>query len=146
MSKRKNEETTTPSKKKKPESMFSEEDLILKEVNANVKKNKRDCMSKDPLLNVEWNPAGLLDRFQANNTHTRAAIVNILNQFGTQLNIHSDIQSENIWRFGTPQDLTNALLQVTTQLPWTEHVNGHPDMANVFMTLAEGKNHFIDFC
>jgi hypothetical protein len=97
-------------------------------------------MSKDPVLDVEWNTAGLLDRFQANNTHTKTAIVNILNQFGTQLNI----RSENIWRFDNPNDLTNALLQATSQLPWTLHVNGHPDIANVFMIQADRKNHFVD--
>lgn len=141
MSKRSIEpDVTTTSKKKKPETNFPDKQLILKEVNANVKKYKKDSISKDPLLDVQWNSDGLLDRLQANNTITKAAILNILNQFGTQLSV----QSENICRFDSPNDLTDTLLQVTQQLPWTLHANGHPDIANVTMIQAERKNHVVE--
>lgn len=141
MSKRENEDNvaqTSNKKKKEDQENFTEKKLILKKVHANYRVNKTKCMGFDPLLCIEWDEKGLLDRYNANNAHTKEAIVNHLNQYGSQVE-----GSSTLWKCADSNALSDGISQLIVKLPWTRRIDGHPDVLASFMIQAERKNKFI---
>jgi hypothetical protein len=85
-------------------------------------------MQYNPLLCVEWNDSGLLDRYNSNNSHSKAAIENHFNTFGQQVP-----NSTTLWGFTSSNELTTALSQLVVLLPWTRHIDRHEDVCGTFM-------------
>lgn len=122
-----------------PELSFIDSELIVDHVNETYQKYRTECMEYDPLLCVEWNETGLLDRYgHTNSTQTKTSIVDRLNMLGTQVK-----NSTTLWIFPTSNDVTAALHQLVVTLPWMRHRKGHPDVCRTFLIQADRKDSFI---